>query len=180
MFILLVFLQVLLSNKGLIDASFKFSRPNTFYGRCFSFNPEGGVIPFGSSMTVRVTFQSHTLGTFSEDLLLTVEGQPELLTLTFRWPSAQSLLVDLSERIFFFSWLMVVSCPIRGCVVGPTFHFDVLELNFGDVAFGELDFFCFAFYMSHCNTVWHHKESQRISISTVVQLCLKNLNYYFF
>lgn len=81
---------------------------------------------------------------------------------------------------FFFSWLMVVSCPIRGCVVGPTFHFDVLELNFGDVAFGGLDFFCFAFYMSHCNTVWHHKESQRISISTVVQLWLKNLNYYFF
>uniref|UniRef100_A0A3P8WZA5 HYDIN/VesB/CFA65-like Ig-like domain-containing protein n=1 Tax=Cynoglossus semilaevis TaxID=244447 RepID=A0A3P8WZA5_CYNSE len=99
--------EVLLSNKGLIDASFKFSRPDTFYGRCFSFSPEGGVIPFGSSMTVRVTFQSHTLGTFSEELLLTVEGQPELLTLTF-----------------------------RGCVVGPTFHFDVLELNFGDVAFG--------------------------------------------
>lgn len=26
----------------------------------------------------------------------------------------------------------------RGCVIGPTFHFNVLDLNFGDVGFGEL------------------------------------------
>ncbi|KAL2300447.1 hypothetical protein Nmel_012424, partial [Mimus melanotis] len=27
-------------------------------------------------------------------------------------------------------------CPGRGCVMGPTFHFDVPALHFGDVSFG--------------------------------------------
>ena len=28
-------------------------------------------------------------------------------------------------------------CPHRGCVIGPTFHFNVPSLRFGDVSFGE-------------------------------------------
>ena len=32
-------------------------------------------------------------------------------------------------------WLLSVC---RGRVIGPTFHFDVTELNLGDVAFGEV------------------------------------------
>ncbi|XP_032378415.1 hydrocephalus-inducing protein [Etheostoma spectabile] len=46
------------------------------------------------------------LGNFHENLLLTVTG-PQPLTVTF-----------------------------RGCVVGPKLHFDVSQLNFGDVGFG--------------------------------------------
>ncbi|XP_034444093.1 hydrocephalus-inducing protein homolog [Hippoglossus hippoglossus] len=99
--------EVLVSNKGLIDAPFELSCPDTTLGRCFSFSPEEGVIPSGGCQIVEVTFHSRILGTFSEDLLLAVTGQPKPLTLTF-----------------------------RGCVVGPTFHFNVSELNFGDVAFG--------------------------------------------
>ncbi|XP_035521672.1 hydrocephalus-inducing protein homolog [Morone saxatilis] len=99
--------QVQLSNKGLIDAPFTLSSPDTTFGRCFSFSPEEGVVPPGACQIVEVTFHSRILGTFSEDLLLTVRGQPEPLTLTF-----------------------------RGCVIGPTFHFNVSEFNFGDVAFG--------------------------------------------
>ncbi|KAG7521590.1 hydrocephalus-inducing protein-like [Solea senegalensis] len=99
--------EVLVSNKGLIDAHYTLSCPDTTFGRCFSFSPADGVIPTEASQTVRVTFLSSILGKFSEDLLLSVKGQPEPLTLTF-----------------------------RGCVVGPTFHFNVLELDFGDVAFG--------------------------------------------
>ncbi|KAM7396206.1 hypothetical protein PAMP_019263 [Pampus punctatissimus] len=99
--------EVLVSNRGLIDAPFRLSSSNTTFGRCFSFSPEEGVVPSGACLTVEVTFRSCILGTFSEDLLLTVTGQPQPLTLTF-----------------------------RGCVIGPTFHFNVSELNFGDVAFG--------------------------------------------
>ncbi|CAB1432185.1 unnamed protein product [Pleuronectes platessa] len=99
--------EVLVSNKGLIDGPFKLSCPDTTFGRCFSFSPEEGVIPSGGCQILEVTFHSRILGTFSEDLQLAVTGQPRPLTLTF-----------------------------RGCVVGPTFHFNVSELNFGDVAFG--------------------------------------------
>ncbi|XP_069028847.1 hydrocephalus-inducing protein homolog [Embiotoca jacksoni] len=99
--------EVQLSNRGLIDAPFRASSPDTTFGRCFSFSPEEGVVPSGACQIVEVTFHSRTLGTYSEDLLLTVTGQPRPLTLTF-----------------------------RGCVIGPTFHFNVSELNFGDVAFG--------------------------------------------
>ncbi|KAK2841889.1 hypothetical protein Q5P01_012089 [Channa striata] len=83
--------EVLLTNSGLIDAPFSLSSPDTTFGRCFSFHPEEGVVPSGACQIVEVTFHSHVLGTFSEDL---------------------------------------------GCVIGPTFHFNVSELNFGDVAFG--------------------------------------------
>nr|XP_046249402.1 hydrocephalus-inducing protein homolog [Scatophagus argus] len=99
--------EVQLSNRGLIDATFSLSSPNTTFGRCFSISPEKGVVPPGACQIVEVTFHSRILGAFSEDLLLTVTGQPEPLTLTF-----------------------------RGCVIGPTFHFNVSELNFGDVGFG--------------------------------------------
>ncbi|XP_049928998.1 hydrocephalus-inducing protein homolog isoform X2 [Epinephelus moara] len=94
-------------NRGLIDAPFRLSSPDTTFGRCFSFSPEEGVVPSGACQIVEVTFHSRILGTFSEDLLLAVTGQPQPLTVTF-----------------------------RGCVIGPTFHFNVSELNFGDVAFG--------------------------------------------
>lgn len=81
---ILLFVQVLLCNRGLIDAPFKLSTPNTTFGRCFSLSPEEGVVPTGASQIVEVTFHTRILGTFSEDLLLTVTGQPEPLTLTFR------------------------------------------------------------------------------------------------
>uniref|UniRef100_A0A3B4AXY3 HYDIN/VesB/CFA65-like Ig-like domain-containing protein n=1 Tax=Periophthalmus magnuspinnatus TaxID=409849 RepID=A0A3B4AXY3_9GOBI len=99
--------EVTLTNKGLIDAPFKMSSPNTAFGQFFSFSPVEDVVPPGACQTVKVTFSSSVLGTFSEDLLLIVKGQPRPQTLSF-----------------------------RGCVNGPIFDFDVTELNFGDVAFG--------------------------------------------
>ncbi|KAI3371721.1 hypothetical protein L3Q82_024292, partial [Scortum barcoo] len=99
--------EVLVSNRGLIDAPFRLSCPDTTFGRCFSISPHEGVVPPGACQVVEVTFHSHILGVFSEDLQLIVTGQPQPLTLTF-----------------------------RGCVIGPTFHFNISELNFGDVAYG--------------------------------------------
>ncbi|XP_028313928.1 hydrocephalus-inducing protein homolog [Gouania willdenowi] len=99
--------MVKVSNKGLIDAYFRLSGPDTTFGRCFSFSPKEGVIPSGTCQIVEVTFHSCDLGSFSENLQLAVRGRPQPLTLTF-----------------------------RGCVIAPTFHFDVSGINFGDVAFG--------------------------------------------
>ncbi|KAG7269215.1 LOW QUALITY PROTEIN: hypothetical protein CRUP_011854 [Coryphaenoides rupestris] len=83
------------------------SCPDTTFGRCFSVSPEEGVLSPGACQVLLVSFSSCTLGSFCEDLLLRVTGQPQPLTLTF-----------------------------RGRVIGPTFHFDITELNLGDVAYG--------------------------------------------
>ncbi|XP_076848184.1 hydrocephalus-inducing protein homolog isoform X3 [Brachyhypopomus gauderio] len=99
--------EVLMSNKGLIDASYRLVPPSTAMGMCFSFSPAEGMVPPGACHALEVHFSSHTLGTFSEELHFTVEGNPQPLGLTF-----------------------------RGCVMGPTFHFSVPELNFGEVSFG--------------------------------------------
>ncbi|XP_051916753.1 hydrocephalus-inducing protein homolog isoform X2 [Hippocampus zosterae] len=99
--------EVQLSNNGLIDAPFEFSSPRTTFGQFFSFTPKKGIVCSGAGHVVKITFHSNILGTFSEGLLLSVTGQPQPLILTF-----------------------------RGCVIGPTFHFSVSELNFGDVAYG--------------------------------------------
>ncbi|XP_034061831.1 LOW QUALITY PROTEIN: hydrocephalus-inducing protein homolog [Gymnodraco acuticeps] len=109
--------EVEMYNKGLIDAPFRMSNPDTTFGRCFSFSPEEGVVSSGAWQIVQVTFQSCILGTFSEDLLLTVTGQPQPLTVTF-----------------------------RGCVVAPALDFNVSEINFGDVAFGFPQTLAFTLY----------------------------------
>ncbi|KAM9376113.1 hydrocephalus-inducing protein-like [Pholidichthys leucotaenia] len=101
------FYEVTLLNTGLIDAPWSMSSPDTTFGHCFSFSPEKGVLCPAAHQTVKVTFCSSILGTFSEDLSVTVTGEPQPLSMTF-----------------------------RGCVIAPPFSFNVSELNFGDVAFG--------------------------------------------
>ncbi|XP_041964608.1 hydrocephalus-inducing protein homolog isoform X2 [Alosa sapidissima] len=99
--------EVLLTNKGLIAASYRVLDPSSALGLCFSFSPVTGRIPPGDCHALEVTFSSSTLGAFSEDFYFAVEGNPLPLVLTF-----------------------------RGCVMGPTFHFSIPELNFGEVSFG--------------------------------------------
>lgn len=76
--------QVQLANKGLIDALFRLSRPASRFGGCFSVSPDEGVVPPGRVHTLKVSFSSHACGSFSEQLLLTVEGNPEVASVTFR------------------------------------------------------------------------------------------------
>lgn len=76
--------KVELSNVGLIDAPFRLSFPDTSFGRCFSVSPQEGVVLAGACQILEVTFSSHILGSFSEDLVLTVTGQPEPPAVTFR------------------------------------------------------------------------------------------------
>ncbi|KFP89689.1 Hydrocephalus-inducing protein, partial [Apaloderma vittatum] len=96
-----------LHNKGVIDASFSLVPPATPLGLCFTFLPQEGIILPGGLQVIRISFTSTVLGQFMEEFKFNVEGSPEPVTLT-----------------------------IRGCVIGPTFHFDVPSLDFGDVSFG--------------------------------------------
>ncbi|XP_073785286.1 hydrocephalus-inducing protein homolog isoform X1 [Danio rerio] len=99
--------KLFLSNKGLINGTYKLMQPSTVLGLCFSFKPSEGMIPPGACQTMEVHFSSDKLGVFTEELLFSVAGNPKPVTVTF-----------------------------RGCLIGPTFHFSVPELNFGEVSFG--------------------------------------------
>ncbi|NXK25313.1 HYDIN protein, partial [Arenaria interpres] len=96
-----------LFNKGAISGLFTLVPPVTALGSCFTFLPEEGIILPDELQAIRISFSSTILGKFTEEFRFSVNGTSEPVTLT-----------------------------IRGCVVGPTFHFSVPSLNFGDVSFG--------------------------------------------
>ncbi|XP_054435188.1 hydrocephalus-inducing protein homolog [Pteronotus mesoamericanus] len=99
--------EATLSNKGSIDALFDVISPTSALGACFVFSPKEGIIEPSGVQAIQITFSSAILGCFEEEFLVNVNGSPEPVKLT-----------------------------IRGCVIGPTFHFNVPALHFGDVSFG--------------------------------------------
>ncbi|NXS73554.1 HYDIN protein, partial [Pandion haliaetus] len=99
--------EAILFNKGAIDALFNLVPPATALGSCFTFVPREGIILPDGLQVIRISFSSTILGKFTEEFRFSVNGSPEPVTLT-----------------------------IRGSVIGPTFHFDVPCLCFGDVSFG--------------------------------------------
>uniref|UniRef100_A0A8C0BGG9 HYDIN/VesB/CFA65-like Ig-like domain-containing protein n=1 Tax=Buteo japonicus TaxID=224669 RepID=A0A8C0BGG9_9AVES len=99
--------EAILFNKGAIDALFSLVPPSTALGSCFTLLPREGIILPDGLQVIRISFSSTILGKFTEEFRFSVNGSPEPVTLT-----------------------------IRGCVIGPTFHFDVPCLCFGDVSFG--------------------------------------------
>ncbi|XP_057569314.1 hydrocephalus-inducing protein homolog [Hippopotamus amphibius kiboko] len=99
--------EAVLSNKGSIDALFNVIPPTSAVGACFVFSPKEGIIEPSGVQAVQISFSSSILGHFEEEFLVNVNGSPEPVKLT-----------------------------IRGCVIGPTFHFNVPALHFGDVSFG--------------------------------------------
>ncbi|XP_075621905.1 hydrocephalus-inducing protein homolog [Balearica regulorum gibbericeps] len=99
--------EAILFNKGAIDALFNLVPPATALGSCFTFLPQEGRILPDELQVIRISFSSTILGQFTEEFRFSVDGSPEPVTLT-----------------------------IRGCVIGPTFHFNVPSLRFGDVSFG--------------------------------------------
>ncbi|XP_036202709.1 hydrocephalus-inducing protein homolog [Myotis myotis] len=99
--------EAILSNKGSIDALFNVISPTSALGACFVFSPKEGIIKPSGVQAVQISFCSSILGHFEEKFLVSVNGSPEPVKLT-----------------------------IRGCVIGPTFHFNVPALHFGDVSFG--------------------------------------------
>ncbi|NWW42685.1 HYDIN protein, partial [Pedionomus torquatus] len=99
--------EVILFNKGAINGLFSLVPPSTALGSCFTFLPDDGIILPDELQAIQISFSSTILGNFTEEFRFNVNGTPEPVTLT-----------------------------IRGCVIGPTFHFSVPSLHFGDVSFG--------------------------------------------
>lgn len=98
--------ELLLENRGEIDFGYSLIKPSTMFGPKFSFSPERGRLKVGQQQLIRIHFASDILGSFHEEFFWTMEGAPEKLSVIF-----------------------------KGHVVGPTFHFDVPELNFGQLSY---------------------------------------------
>ncbi|XP_058672256.1 hydrocephalus-inducing protein homolog [Ammospiza caudacuta] len=79
----------------------------TNLGLCFKFAPEEGIIAAGGSQAVQISFSATVLGSFEEEFRFSVAGSPVPAILT-----------------------------IKGSVTAPSLHFDLAELDFGDISFG--------------------------------------------
>ncbi|KAM9289560.1 hydrocephalus-inducing protein homolog [Morus bassanus] len=99
--------EAILFNKGPINGLFSLVPPATALGSCFTFLPREGIILPDGLQVIQISFSSTILGQFMEEFRFSVNGSPEPVTFT-----------------------------IRGCVIGPTFHFNVPSLCFGDISFG--------------------------------------------
>ncbi len=96
-----------MANKGFIDAIYTVYCPNTQFGKCFSFEPNEGLISPGGYQAINVTFSSVKLGDFEETFEFSIDGKPEKCNLV-----------------------------IKGSVIPPTFQFDLPKLKFGHVSYG--------------------------------------------
>ncbi|XP_068883105.1 hydrocephalus-inducing protein homolog isoform X4 [Aphelocoma coerulescens] len=99
--------EAILLNNGPIEASFRLVPPTTAMSSCFTFLPQEGIVAPGRLQAIQISFCPTVLGEFKEEFWFRVTESPKPVTLT-----------------------------IRGFVMGPTFHFNVPALHFGDVSFG--------------------------------------------
>ncbi|XP_063024385.1 hydrocephalus-inducing protein homolog [Melospiza melodia melodia] len=99
--------EAYLINKGPIEAPFKLIPPTTAMGSCFTFLPQEGIVAPEKLQAIRVSFCPTIRGEFEEQFYFHVAESPKPVIFT-----------------------------VRGSVIGPTFHFDVPALHFGDIAFG--------------------------------------------
>ncbi|KAM4894666.1 hydrocephalus-inducing protein homolog [Sylvia borin] len=99
--------EVKLINQGAIDAPFTYIPSAANVGYCFKFSPKEGLIAPGGIQTIQISFNATVLGWFEEQFQFSVAGSPTPAILT-----------------------------IKGRVTGPTLHFDIDELDFGDISFG--------------------------------------------
>ncbi|KAK6174452.1 hypothetical protein SNE40_017727 [Patella caerulea] len=101
--------EIVLANKGDIDAIYSVLQSPFKFGQCFQFDPAEGIVMPGGHQAIRVTFCCHHLGDFSEEFFFQIDGSPEQLKVLF-----------------------------KGSVIGPTFQFNVPRLKFGTVSYGFL------------------------------------------
>lgn len=99
--------EVVLANKGFIEARYKISSPNSIFGSCFQFDPSAGIIPIENYQAVQITFHSEQLGQFNEVFHVEIDGNPRRLPII-----------------------------VSGQVIGPTFYFDQVQLKFGLISYG--------------------------------------------
>ena len=99
-----------LENHGDIVADYELRPSETPFGPKFTFTPSQGSLAVGDSQEIEVRFCSEILGEFSEHFHFHLRGTSRPLSAHF-----------------------------KGHVVGPTFHFDVDELDFGIVSYEFLN-----------------------------------------
>lgn len=75
--------EIVMANKGDIDAIFSVIPKSSIFGPCFSFNPSEGIVMPGGHQAIQVNFSSPYLGDFHETFDFQVDGQPEHLPITF-------------------------------------------------------------------------------------------------
>ena len=98
--------EVMLENRGSIEARFGLIKQNTLFGPKFTFNPSSGTVQPGESQVIDIRFSSDIIGIIKEGFSCEIKGAKDLVPLHF-----------------------------KGRVIGPTFHFDVDDLDFGHVPF---------------------------------------------
>ncbi|XP_064282323.1 hydrocephalus-inducing protein-like isoform X2 [Passer domesticus] len=99
--------EVNLINQGALDAPFSYIPSATKVGLGFKLAPQEGIIAAGGSQTLQISFSATVLGRFEEEFRFSLAGSPTPAILT-----------------------------IKGSVTGPSLHFDLPELDFGDISFG--------------------------------------------
>ncbi|OON14314.1 hypothetical protein X801_09895 [Opisthorchis viverrini] len=100
--------ELVLSNVGCIDAMFTIRTADKHFGTCFAFTPDDGLITPGGYQLIQITFCSPSLlGEFDAVFDFVFDGCPEPRPVRF-----------------------------RGAVVGPTFHTNVSEVDFGEISPG--------------------------------------------
>ncbi|CAF4810740.1 unnamed protein product [Rotaria sp. Silwood1] len=99
--------EVVLANKGFIEARYHIRNSNSTFGSCFQFDPSSSTISIENYQAIQITFHSEQLGQFNEIFNVEIEGNPQKLPIT-----------------------------ISGQVIGPTFYFDQAQLKFGLVSYG--------------------------------------------
>ena len=75
--------EIIMANKGDIDAIYSVIPNQSVFGPCFQFNPAEGIVMPGGHQAVQVTFKSPYLGDFEEEFSFQIDGQPEVLTVKF-------------------------------------------------------------------------------------------------
>ncbi|CAM9160707.1 unnamed protein product [Discosporangium mesarthrocarpum] len=93
-------------NKGDIAAEWSLQAPYTPFAEKFLFSPTSGNLDIKDSVTLVVDFESDILGEFCENFSFCLKGNDDPLT-----------------------------CQFKGHVIGPTFQFDVEEIDFGVISY---------------------------------------------
>ena len=75
--------EVVLANKGDIDAIFNLIPTKSIFGPCFQFNPPEGIVMPDGHQAIQVTFSSAVLGDFKEEFFFQIDGTPTKLKLVF-------------------------------------------------------------------------------------------------
>ena len=99
--------ELILSNKGQIDAIFSFLEPSTAAGKQFSFQPKEGIVMPGGYQLVEFSFSALILGKFEEKFYFQIDGTAKKVEFT-----------------------------VQGEVIGPTFQLHPASFNLGLVSLG--------------------------------------------